>query len=178
MLKPALRERLLGALVFLCLGLIFYPVVFDTRDEFVVNRETQVPTQLIRVAPMELEEPVISDPDVVVPIADEMFVPDEPTSVVDSALAETQGILNEEGVPNAWILQLGSFSEVANAEELEQRLLEAGYRAYIRRTESADGSPRHRVLVGPYLDRAIAQADSGSMADDGFGAPLLLDFTP
>ena len=176
MLKPALRERLLGALVFLCLGLIFYPVIFDTREDFVINRETQIPTQLIRVAPMTLEEPLIPEQNTSLPAPEEIFVPEE--SPVTASREDPSAILNEAGVPNAWVLQAGSFAEQQNATELEQRLLADGYRAYSRRSSAADGEMRYRVFVGPYLDRAIAQADASALVQLGMSAPLLLEFSP
>lgn len=175
MLKPALRERLLGALVFLCLGLIFYPAIFDTRDDFVVDHETQIPAQLVRVEPMTIEQPVVPDSEVEVPTASEMFAPPE---VSVSSTDSRQDILDEQGVPNAWVLQAGSFADQGNATELEQSLLAAGFRAYVRRTEAADASPRFRVFVGPYLDRAIAQADAAELSSGGFADPLILEFSP
>lgn len=178
MLKPALRERLLGALVFLCLGLIFYPAIFDTRNEFIVDRDSQIPEQLVRVEPMVLEEPVIPDEEASVPKADEMFVPPEEEPANLDEAPSRPSILDDEGVPNAWILQAGSFAAEDNANDLEQRLLAAGFRAYIRRTENEAGEPRYRVFVGPYLDRAIAQADSSELSSNGFTAPLILEFEP
>lgn len=177
MLKPALRERLLGALIFLCLGLIFYPAIFDTRSEFVVDRQSQIPEQLVRVEPMTLEPPVVPDPDVQVPNADEMFQPSE-ASAESAGTPTRSSILSADNVPNAWVLQAGSFAEEANADELEQRLLTSGYRAYVRVLQTEQGSQRYRVFVGPYLDRAIAQDDSAAMSEGGFSAPLLLEFSP
>ena len=175
MLKPALRERLLGALVFLCLGLIFYPVVFDTREDFVIDRETQVPTQLIRVAPMTINEPVPPEQATALPPED-IFVPEE--SQETAGRSDPSAILNEAGVPNAWVLQVGSFAEQQNATELEQRLVADGYRAYSRRSSASDGDVRYRVFVGPYLDRSIAQNDASALVQTGMSAPFLLEFAP
>lgn len=177
MLKPALRERLLGALVFLCLGLIFYPAIFDTRNEFVVDRDSQIPEQLVRVEPMTLEQPVVPDSEAVVPTADQMFVANEEPVSADE-LESRPNILDEDGVPNAWVLQAGSFADQANAADLEQRLLAADFRAYVRQTQTTEDVRRYRVFVGPYLDRAIAQADSAELSSSGFATPLILEFSP
>jgi DedD protein len=175
LLKPALRERLLGALVFLCLGLIFYPVVFDTRDEFVVDRESQIPSQLVRVSPMTLEDPIIPEDAKPPPRAEEVFVPKE-TSLASGA--GQSPILDSNGIPEAWVLQIGSFSAQQNAQAVEQKLLAAGFHAYQRQTAATGQTPLYRVLVGPYLDRTIAQTDLSMIEQMGMNRPLLLEFSP
>lgn len=55
-----------------------------------------------------------------------------------------------------WAIQLGSFSEVANANNLVDDLKSKGFKAF---TESdRNNKSRHRVLIGPEVDRETADA--------------------
>jgi DedD protein len=56
----------------------------------------------------------------------------------------------------AWILQVGSFTQQANAQSLRDRLTKAGYHVTVQTAKGADGSV-HRVLVGPVSDRPAAE---------------------
>lgn len=55
-----------------------------------------------------------------------------------------------------WFVQVGSFSRQSNADELRDRLIEAGYSAFTE-ASSVDGTATHRVKVGPELQRADAE---------------------
>lgn len=60
--------------------------------------------------------------------------------------------LSESGLPQGWSVRLGSFSDADNANNLLQRLLDAGYRAYTRSIAS-DRGELTGVFVGPWVDR-------------------------
>ncbi len=57
--------------------------------------------------------------------------------------------------PTAWIVQMGSFSDKINAENLVKKLQAKGFAAYIQTNKTAQGS-LIRVLVGPQLRRSDA----------------------
>ncbi len=56
----------------------------------------------------------------------------------------------------AWILQVGSFSQQANAVSLRDRLKKSGYQASVQDSKGADGHV-YRVLIGPVSDRQAAE---------------------
>ncbi|MEQ8313948.1 MAG: SPOR domain-containing protein [Gammaproteobacteria bacterium] len=65
--------------------------------------------------------------------------------------------LGADGLPQGWSVRLGSFADAANAQNLTQRLLDAGYRAYTRTIQSEQGDLTG-VYVGPWVDRStVAQ---------------------
>lgn len=64
--------------------------------------------------------------------------------------------LDPRGLPEAWSVRLGSFSNQTNATNLVTRLQGDGHRAYTRRLDSSQG-PLTAVFVGPLVDRAAAQ---------------------
>ncbi len=55
----------------------------------------------------------------------------------------------------AWAIQLGSFSEIANANKLANNLKAKGFNAFTERDKSRKNV--HRVLVGPAQDRNSAE---------------------
>jgi len=65
--------------------------------------------------------------------------------------------LNAQGLPDAWVVQVGSFSSKEAANKLRDDLQEDGQKAYVR-TTTTGGNSISRVYIGPKLDRAQAQA--------------------
>ena len=55
----------------------------------------------------------------------------------------------------AWVVQVGSFSDRANAERLRNRLIRSGYRAFVSQSRTNNRTVV-RVRVGPELVRANA----------------------
>lgn len=49
----------------------------------------------------------------------------------------------------AWVVQMGSFKEKANATRLANKLRASGYKAFTREITSAHGSVQTRVYIGP-----------------------------
>jgi DedD protein len=60
------------------------------------------------------------------------------------------------GIQGGWVVQVGSFSQQANALSLRDRLKKSGYQVTVQDAKGADGSV-HRVLVGPVSDRPAAE---------------------
>lgn len=69
--------------------------------------------------------------------------------------ANTEPGLDVRGLPEAWSVQLGAFSNQNNVKALVDRLLEAGHPAYARAITSAQGNLTG-VYVGPKVDREEA----------------------
>lgn len=53
----------------------------------------------------------------------------------------------------AWVIQLGSFTNHQHAQSLEKRLRRQGFAAFTRRSQNRDGIRFTRVLVGPETRR-------------------------
>jgi DedD protein len=65
-----------------------------------------------------------------------------------------------------WAVQLGSFSDQANAERLAANLRKSGYAAFLSQLKTPSGA-LHRVRVGPQKDRDSAEAVAGKLSGDG-----------
>lgn len=78
----------------------------------------------------------------------------KPVGVVATADRNTKEA-NSRAAPEAWAVQLGSFSDKINASNLMKRLQDAGFSAYMHDSKTAQGN-LIRVLVGPQLHRSDA----------------------
>ncbi|MCB1845010.1 MAG: SPOR domain-containing protein, partial [Halioglobus sp.] len=65
-----------------------------------------------------------------------------------------------------WAVQLGSFSNKANAERLAASLRSQGYAAFLSQLSSS-GAQLHRVRIGPQKDRESAEAVARRLAAEG-----------
>ena len=87
-------------------------------------------------------------------IVAQQAVGDEIAEVINSGPAAAREIptLDANGLPQGWSVRLGSFADERNANNLMQRLLASGYRAYTRQTAS-NGTRMTAVYVGPWLEQ-------------------------
>jgi DedD protein len=74
---------------------------------------------------------------------------------------KTASVVSQGG----WVLQVGSFTQQANAQSLRDRLKKSGYQVTVQVAKGADGSI-HRVLVGPVSDRTTAEKLRDKLARD------------
>jgi DedD protein len=96
----------------------------------------------------------------------------QPPAVTQSAQPATPVVaqpvapaLDARGLPEAWSVRLGSFSNASNASNLVSNLQQAGHRAYSRQINSSQGVLT-AVFVGPLVDRAAAQTLMESLRVD------------
>jgi DedD protein len=68
-----------------------------------------------------------------------------------------QPVLDAQGVPVAWMLQVASVSSAERAEELRQRLEARGEKAWIAQA-TINNRTTYRVNVGPKFERARLEA--------------------
>ncbi len=65
--------------------------------------------------------------------------------------------LNQKGLPDAWVVQVGSFTTKEAANKLRDDLQADGQKAYVRTTASGNNAIS-RVYIGPKLDKNQALA--------------------
>lgn len=166
----------------LALALIFLPIVFDGEGSYqspISSRIPDPPEIVIMPEPVQTRPVIVADTETPIESsgAEAVPVPQAEEEVAEAAEAETltepentvavissepvyerdPPALGPDGLPQGWSVRLGSFADAANAENLLNRLLDAGYRAYTRSIDAEQGSLTG-VFVGPWLDRsAVAQ---------------------
>ena len=191
-MDPALKQRLLGAVVLIALAIIFVPMMFSgsapKNDSVTANLEIPpVPTREFetrvltvdgatkavgdmpakpaqtpdRVATVDTRVPprVEAIPDAVpqsakpvpeaVPVAAPPAEPPKPATVARLEAGK--------GAEGRFLVHLGVYTSTGNAQDLVATLKKNGFAAF---SESVDfkGKPALRVRVGPFADRAEAEA--------------------
>lgn len=73
----------------------------------------------------------------------------------------------------AYLLQVGSFKDPADADRLKAELALTGHSAFIQTAMMSDRSKRHRVRLGPYRGVDEARRMSARLLDNGV-RPLLV----
>ncbi len=161
-MEQHLKKRILGAFVTVVAIAIALPIVLDgsrrqaglqtvlppmpeTADAGFVEDERRVRIELEQLASGEAEAQ-IAVPDSRVVIQDD---PQPPGVRVDRTS------LDQDGVPYAWTLQLGAFSDLDNANGLRDKLRGRGYKAY---TQTFPADNLTRVYVGPEVQRSEIEA--------------------
>ncbi|HSG60092.1 MAG TPA: SPOR domain-containing protein [Pseudomonadales bacterium] len=160
-MKQTLRQRLVGALVLLAIGVILWPVIFDEGPKRTVSKISVIPPAP-SIEPVVIEpliNPVPSDQatfgptdDQGLPLVEELD--QEVIQQLAALPAATPAVVDEQGLPEAWSIQVGAFSNQTNALALVKKLQAAGFKAYLR---ERDGLAR--VLVGPKLTKQSAAED-------------------
>jgi DedD protein len=154
--RQRIRHRVVGAAVLAALAVIMVPVLLDIRgnDDAVITR-TNIPErpQGFRVVEIPLTPEIVTlpgtSPESAAGAGTVTGAPaDDPQegaapSPPPAAVAEPP-----EALPQAFAVQIGSFSSEENAAALRDRLRGNGYSAFLDRA-TVDGRTVIRVLVGP-----------------------------
>lgn len=83
--------------------------------------------------------------------------PAKKANVIMPAPGSVEQTETEKKGLTAWVVQLGSFSSRENADNLSEKLRQAGYPAFVEPVKSGSETA-YRVRVGPELLRSDAQA--------------------
>jgi DedD protein len=183
MMERALKERIIGAAVLVVFVVLVVPIFLDGppgEEEIVTERvllpgqdETRTQTVVLdrdRTEPVPagtsnetpaaaveepaeaVAQPVAAEPEDSEPVVER----EEPVPVPAPAQPqpETPPASSTTGM---WAVQLGSFSNKANAEKLAADLRKQGYAAFLSQLDTSSG-PLHRVRIGPQKDRDAAEA--------------------
>lgn len=130
-----LKQRLLGALFLLSLATAVIPAVFDGQNTVLLTPEYRdVTSHPYQVA------------------LNQQLSDSKNTPAGNAARAEALSYAVSEEGAEAWSIRVGSFSDPAIAKQLEQKLQQQGYAAYLQ----ASDSDLYNVLVGPELAAANA----------------------
>jgi DedD protein len=185
-----LKQRLVGALILVALGVVFWPIIFVEPGDQAVAEQGRIPPRP-EVATTAIEAPDLAglraSPELTVPReAEEIESPSPrrtglagvltPAATVtaeppDQARVEpaekTQPerasatrseppeklVIDGDGVPVAWILQVVTVSSADKADELRQRLLKLNHKAYVKKVQRGNKT-LYRVYIGPKFERA------------------------
>ncbi len=172
-MDDGLKQRLIGAFVLLALGVIFIPVFFDRERIEPVDKRTQIPPAPY-IEPVDIGTAAKPEVENEAEAPQEMYVPDDRE---EEPLTPEVLSVNEEGVPNSWVLQIGSFRFEKLAEKLQDKLIADGYASYTR-TVQTDRGKMTRLFVGPKLDKNILIRQKKEIEKKHKVSAMLLKFEP
>lgn len=176
-----LKQRLVGTLVLVALGIVFWPLIFappESSREPLVLGPMPDPPQIDRspIAPPEdFRHSVESSlPDTTVLSAEEQSLADDITLLDETApednldeLAQltdalestervvpsaTEPLIDAEGLAQFWVLQVATVSSQDRAEALVSGLRERQYKAFSRQFQK-EGKTLYRIQIGPNVER-------------------------
>ena len=186
-MRYTLKHRLIGAAVLAAVAVLLLPSFFKEKKEYEVSAKSQIPVPPNVVAeefkapqPVPNIEPApapesmfvptesASDSDLpattispsasVSPTESTKSVVEVTTTAAAQAAPSVRAMpLNQKGLPDAWVVQVGSFTTKEAAYKLRDDLQADGQKAYVR-TIISGNSAISRVYIGPKLDKNQALA--------------------
>jgi DedD protein len=170
MAAGAIKQRLVGAVVLICAGVVLWSLLFTGPKVRQIDRESQIPPapEKVRINVADPQprnvEPVDTDlaskPQFDMPVTDEVAeqaasesAPPKPAPALPAAATEHQ---DARGLPIAWVVVVGSFADSAKADGIVQQLQQRGHKAFSEKL-SRDGRTLYRVSVGPKLEKSQAE---------------------
>ncbi|OAN13563.1 cell division protein DedD [Photobacterium jeanii] len=150
------QSRLVGTIILVALGVIFLPDLFDGKKQHYQEQFASIPLQPEINAEEAFEtipEPEFVDVElpqepVTVVIDEEPQIEDAPLPVEPTKVEPPKQGYKESG----WVVQLGVFGNVNNANKLVAKLRKAGYQAHVFPKELKPGDYA-RVVVGPNVSK-------------------------
>ena len=177
-MNDILKQRLVGALILIALGVVFWPIIFVEQGVKPLGAAAQIPARpsvdttpierpdisAVRQSPeieanreLELAElPQEEAPELVEKASVPVAIPKETKKAAPQPTrseAPPKPAIDADGIPIAWILQVASVSSKEKAEALRSRLVDMGYQAYVKKIKT-ENSVLLRVYVGPKVERA------------------------
>lgn len=168
-MEAPLKQRLVGALILVVLGVVFWPIIFVAPEPESPTRPEGIPpaprvdnsmlpapdSAGLRASP----EPVVAGEaegmDVILPAetpeANALPVP-EPGPTTRDVPPELPA-LDADGIPIAWSLQVATMGSREKAQHLRDELNHQDMKAYIKPLRRG-GDTLYRVYVGPKFERS------------------------
>ncbi|MEQ9463096.1 MAG: SPOR domain-containing protein [Haliea sp.] len=190
-MNDILKQRLVGALILIALGVIFWPIIFVNPDKGAGMEDLRIPPRpQVDTTPIAAPDPAGLRGSPELELAEEAYTDDESADLELRTFAEPapvdgsdapaepgpgdlatsppapgdtrseppeQPVIDAQGVPVAWMLQVASVSSADKAEALRQRLEALGEKAWVAPV-TIDGRMMYRVNVGPKFERARLEA--------------------
>ncbi|MEC8427430.1 MAG: SPOR domain-containing protein [Pseudomonadota bacterium] len=178
-MDDGLKQRLIGAVILLGIGVLFVPALFEPGNQRQIDITPQVPPAP-PIEPLVLQKPV-RNPDIeepkssadmyrLVPTTEEAKEASKPVKVKEGDKKPV--VLDDKGVPQAWVVQVSSYKSEKTAEAFLAKLRKADYRAFSKTLETSKGRVT-RVYVGPKINKKLAKELKQEL-DKKYGLQTLL----
>jgi len=175
-MNQALKHRLIGLLVLIAIGVIFLPELFHGGRPRQIDAMPDVPpAPTINAVPLVEPKPVAELASEPKRSATDVYALAPKEEKEENPAGRP--VLDAHGLPNAWVLQVGVFSDADKAKNLKQALQAKGYHAFTR-SLVRDNKPLVRVLIGPELDKQKLLAIKTSVDRDAEVKSRVVKFEP
>ena len=178
-MDPLFRQRLVGTMVLVALGVVFWPLIFvtpETRESIVLQPMSQRPAidQTPIPEPESFESsvaPKLPEPPKNLPPVQEAADVQTQTDAQADSLAQLPDsdsvaapqprvappfedpLIDEQGLAIFYVLQVATVGSAARANELVEGLQARGYKAFSTRYVRVDDE-LFRIQIGPNAERA------------------------
>lgn len=175
-MNETLKQRLVGALILVALGVVFWPIIFvQPAQQPQATIESIPPRPTVSSEPLEApgaqglrRSPPLSastTPEPLQPVQDTVQVPSASPGAIEKGVSSRGAdaavraeapkplAIDDDGVPLAFILQVVTVSNAEKAKEVRAKLQELGHKAYVKKVVR-NGATLHRVYIGPKFERA------------------------
>lgn len=171
--REQLKQRIVGAIVLVALGVIFIPMILnhDATNSGISGSNIPVKPETLTALsqqPMSTPPPVPAEPTETRTLVDK-DTPSLPTATPPTAPPSGQKTVSPTKKPDVpistaskpkttrgWVVQLASFTERKTALRLRDRVRKAGYTCYVEAVSSKRRT-LYRVRVGPVIKRKEAE---------------------
>ena len=167
-MNEELKQRLVGAGVLLILAGVLWPLLFDFDERLYLDAPPTELESLPQTARAETKregsaaESLANSRRVLSASGPSSAAAAPKAEVAAVVAADSAPTLDERGVPVAYVVQVGAFSNWANADRLRKALIDAGHKVAVKPHSSAEPGP-YAVQVGPVMTRTEAREISAEV---------------
>ena len=194
------KQRIVGGLVLVALGAIIIPFLLDMHQGEEWWGAGNIPKKpsngfVTRVLPLndwskQAQTDMANGSKQLDAVSDHLSAPTSGASTTPASAAATAPVATTQSRPSdsaasstavknddaeGWVVQLGSFSNQKNADELMGRLQKKAYRVFVEKI-AQDGHTVYRVRIGPQSQRTDAEAIRDKLARELHLNAMVLHF--
>ncbi|MGH1463461.1 MAG: SPOR domain-containing protein [Neptuniibacter sp.] len=185
-MQQKVKYRLVGLAVIILSAAVVFPIFFEGEGYKERHLQSAIPEgperpEIVRISPVNKPLPDTSVPakpqtPVELPISDESVKKSIANTVaknkIELDIHKDQPVLDQQGVPVAWTLQLASFKSEDNAKGLRKQLIENGYKVFTRKQGDLV-----KVYVGPEFQKTRLEALQIKLKQDFGLKGIIVRFT-
>lgn len=163
-MEIGLKERLIGAIVLVILGVIIIPFFLKgSSPDSGVTQSVTLPPSGATSAPQQYTMALTPAAGTIVAAVPTTQAPAPAAPAAKPVVHAIQRTADAPAPQGKWLVQAGSYGSEANAAKVAHTLEQHGYHASVSRF-SKGGQTYFRVRVGPYTDRSAADKAATAVA--------------
>lgn len=180
------KYRLVGLAVILFSAAVIFPVFFDGAGYKERHLQSEIPQapdvpEVVYVKPKHQPLPDTSEPAEPMPPKELPKAPPAVKKIIEKHVVENkvdldihkdQPVLDQQGVPVAWTLQLASFKDEKNAKSLRKQLISEGHKVFTRKQGDLV-----KVYVGPEFQKSRLESLKQTLKKDFGLNGMIVRFT-